>query len=44
MKKKRKPLTVTVINPEAESKAGDKCINFLYELYIKSLSEKKKED
>lgn len=40
MKKKKKPLTVTVSNPEALDKAGDKCIELLYKMYIESLSKK----
>lgn len=43
MKKKRKPLTITVSNPEALDKAGDRYIEIIYEMYIKSLIKEKKE-
>ena len=40
MKKKRKPLTVTISNPEALDKAGYRYTKLLYEMYIKSLCER----
>lgn len=40
MKKKKRTLTVTISNPEALDKAGDRYTKLLYEMYIESLSKK----
>jgi hypothetical protein len=42
MKRKRRPLTVTISNPEALDKAGDRCIKLFYQMYIESLGREDK--
>jgi hypothetical protein len=42
MKKKKRTLTVTISNPEALDKAGERFTKLLYEMYIKSLSKEDK--